>query len=204
MLIPKKNRVEIYKYLFKEGVLYAEKDFNKPECQRVSEAQFAWLERTLQQAKGARHVFCFLHHPRWLAQYGDDDGFGDHHHGHGDGAEKAGALPPPPENPGLDLVVQPLVFPIILTPYGLAVVITLSSLVRDLEGSPATLIAILLVIMVLNLLAMIFARPILAVIRPRVLQMLGLILGIIQLALGIGLLFTALEVQALAIQELLR
>ncbi len=41
-------------------------------------------------------------------------------------------------------------------------------------------------------------------IRPRVLQMLGLILGIIQLALGIGLLFTALEVQTLAIQELLR
>jgi hypothetical protein len=42
------------------------------------------------------------------------------------------------------------------------------------------------------------------VIRPRVLQMLGLIRGIIQLALGIGLLFKALEVQALAIQELLR
>jgi hypothetical protein len=42
------------------------------------------------------------------------------------------------------------------------------------------------------------------VIRPRVLQMLGLILGIIQLALGIGLLITALEVQALAIQELRR
>ena len=36
------------------------------------------------------------------------------------------------------------------------------------------------------------------------LQMLGLILGIIQLALGIGLLFTVLGVQALAIQELLR
>ncbi len=100
--------------------------------------------------------------------------------------------------------MQPLVFPIILTPYGLAVVITLAALVRELEGSPATLIAILLVIMVLNLLAMLFARPILAVIRPRVLQMQGLILGIIQLALGIDLLFTALEVQALAIQELLR
>ena len=41
-------------------------------------------------------------------------------------------------------------------------------------------------------------------IRPRVIQMLGLILAIIQLALGISLLFTALEVQALAIQELLR
>ena len=48
------------------------------------------------------------------------------------------------------------------------------------------------------------AEPILAVIRPRVLQRLGLILGIIQLALGIGQLFTALEVQALAIQALLR
>ena len=40
--------------------------------------------------------------------------------------------------------------------------------------------------------------------RPRVLQMLGLVLGIIQLALGISLLFTAVEVQALAIQQLLR
>ena len=47
------------------------------------------------------------------------------------------------------------------------------------------------------------AEPILAVIRPRVLQRLGLILGIIQLALWIGLLFTAVEVQAPAIKELL-
>lgn len=31
MLIPKKNRREVYKYLFKEGVLQAEKDFNLPE-----------------------------------------------------------------------------------------------------------------------------------------------------------------------------
>ncbi|MCA8949217.1 MAG: metallophosphoesterase [Planctomycetes bacterium] len=49
-----------------------EKNFNKPECQRMSPAQFAWLEKTLQQAKDARHVFVFMHHPRWLAQYGDD------------------------------------------------------------------------------------------------------------------------------------
>jgi hypothetical protein len=48
------------------------------------------------------------------------------------------------------------------------------------------------------------ARPILAVIRPRVLQMLGLILAIVRLALWIGHLFTALKLQALAIQELLR
>jgi hypothetical protein len=49
-----------------------EKNFNKPECQRMSEAQFAWLGETLERAKPARHVFVFLHHPRWLSRYGDD------------------------------------------------------------------------------------------------------------------------------------
>lgn len=49
-----------------------EKNFDKPDCQRMSEAQFTWLQETLQKAKGARHVFVFLHHPRWLARYGTD------------------------------------------------------------------------------------------------------------------------------------
>ncbi len=49
-----------------------ERNFNKPECQKMSEAQFAWLDRTLADNKAARHVFVFLHHPRWLAQYGTD------------------------------------------------------------------------------------------------------------------------------------
>ena len=31
MLIPKKNRKEIYEHLFKEGVLVAKKDFNAPK-----------------------------------------------------------------------------------------------------------------------------------------------------------------------------
>ncbi|MCL4742520.1 MAG: metallophosphoesterase [Phycisphaerales bacterium] len=50
-----------------------EKNFNKPECQRISEEQLAWLAATLERARGARHVFVFLHHPRWLGgNYGDD------------------------------------------------------------------------------------------------------------------------------------
>jgi hypothetical protein len=49
-----------------------------------------------------------------------------------------------------------------------------------------------------------YVRPILAVIKPRVLQMLAIVLGIIQFALGIRLLFTAVEVHVLAIKELLR
>ena len=50
-----------------------ERNFNKPECQRMSEEQFSWLKATLAKAKGADHVFLFLHHPRWLGNnYGDD------------------------------------------------------------------------------------------------------------------------------------
>lgn len=50
-----------------------ERNFNKPECQRISEAQFEFLRGALERAKDAEHVFVFLHHPRWLkGNYGDD------------------------------------------------------------------------------------------------------------------------------------
>ncbi|MCA9260150.1 MAG: metallophosphoesterase, partial [Planctomycetales bacterium] len=50
-----------------------EKTFNEPNAQKMSPAQFEWLERTLEKAKDAEHVFLFLHHPRWLeGGYGTD------------------------------------------------------------------------------------------------------------------------------------
>lgn len=50
-----------------------EKNFNKPECQVMSPEQYAFLDRTLEEAADARHVFVFLHHPRWSGgNYGDD------------------------------------------------------------------------------------------------------------------------------------
>lgn len=50
-----------------------EQAFNKPDCQKMSPAQFDWLRETLHQARDADHVFVFLHHPRWLkGGYGDD------------------------------------------------------------------------------------------------------------------------------------
>ncbi|MBX3405999.1 MAG: metallophosphoesterase [Phycisphaeraceae bacterium] len=50
-----------------------ERNFNKPECQRMSDEQFSWLKDTLRKAADADHIFLFLHHPRWLGgQYGDD------------------------------------------------------------------------------------------------------------------------------------
>ncbi|MFT7670069.1 MAG: hypothetical protein ACI8X5_002776 [Planctomycetota bacterium] len=49
------------------------KDFHKPAEQRMSPAQLAFLDKTLERTKDARHVFVFLHHPRWHGgQYGDD------------------------------------------------------------------------------------------------------------------------------------
>lgn len=53
-----------------------EKNFSKPEANVMSEAQFSWLKETLAKAKGADHVFLFLHHPRWLGSF-DHGGYGN-------------------------------------------------------------------------------------------------------------------------------
>lgn len=50
-----------------------DKTFDEPRGQRMSAEQYAWLDRTLDQARDARHVFVFLHHPRWIGgNYGSD------------------------------------------------------------------------------------------------------------------------------------
>ncbi len=49
-----------------------EKNFKKPESHIMSEEQFTWLHETLGKTRGARHVFVFLHHPRWRGgRHGD-------------------------------------------------------------------------------------------------------------------------------------
>lgn len=52
------------------------KDFQNPKAQRMSEEQFTWLRETLVKAKGANHVFLFLHHPRWLGNF-NHGGYGE-------------------------------------------------------------------------------------------------------------------------------
>lgn len=110
---------------------------------------------------------------------------------------------PPPANPSLKLAIQPLTFPTILTPYGIAVVITLSAVASEMNENLYKLMLLLFIIMFVNLLAMLFARSILKILKPQILQVIGLVLGVIQLSLGIGLIFSAIELQALAIKELL-
>lgn len=50
-----------------------ERNFKKPDSQRMSDEQFDWLKSILKKSKDADHVFVFVHHPRWLGRgYGDD------------------------------------------------------------------------------------------------------------------------------------
>ncbi|PQO46430.1 LamG-like jellyroll fold domain-containing protein [Blastopirellula marina] len=50
-----------------------EKTFHKPESQKVSEEQFAFIKESLERGKDCDHQFLFLHHPRWLGgKYGND------------------------------------------------------------------------------------------------------------------------------------
>ena len=44
----------------------AQREFTKPSNQSMSERQLNWLEKTLTETKDLRHVFVFLHHPRWV------------------------------------------------------------------------------------------------------------------------------------------
>lgn len=49
------------------------RSFSQPAAQRMSEGQFEWLDKVLAESKDRRHVFVFLHHPRWRGGgYGDD------------------------------------------------------------------------------------------------------------------------------------
>jgi len=54
-----------------------ERNFSKPDSQRMSDKQFNWLKDILKKAKDADHVFVFLHHPRWLGTRKGMVGYGD-------------------------------------------------------------------------------------------------------------------------------
>jgi multiple antibiotic resistance protein len=77
-----------------------------------------------------------------------------------------------------------LLFPTVVTPYGIAVVITLLAR-SDRPGRTATILGLLLLVMVLNLLAMVYARRILATPGVAVvLQVVGAVLAVLQVALA--------------------
>lgn len=93
--------------------------------------------------------------------------------------------------PSLRLAVSPLAFPTIVTPYGIAAVIICVTLTPDILTRGA-IFGALLGLMLVNLVAMLFARPALKY-AGMPMQIIGIVLGIIQVALGLQVIVAGLR-----------
>ena len=93
--------------------------------------------------------------------------------------------------PSMRLAVSPLAFPTIVTPYGVAAVIVFMTLTPDFM-TKSEIFAALLGLMVLNLVAMLFAKQVLKY-AGMPMQLLGTVLGIIQVALGLQIIVMGLR-----------
>lgn len=91
------------------------------------------------------------------------------------------ASPPDETMPTLDLATSPLAFPRIVTPYGIATLIVLLTLAPESVPSILGLVAI---VMAIDLLVMLFVRPILRAIGVP-LSLLGVVLSVLQVALSV-------------------
>lgn len=109
---------------------------------------------------------------------------------------------PTPENP-LTALVSPLTFPTILTPQGIALVMISMTIAQRLDNNAHKILGLIMFVMVLNLICMLYARQILSFLKPTLLQVLSLILTIIQLALAISFIFSAINLQILTIYFIL-
>jgi multiple antibiotic resistance protein len=83
-----------------------------------------------------------------------------------------------------DLALSPLAFPIIVTPYGIAAVIVFATLAQDDMWAKLTIASIVLLILLLDWLAMLFAETILEW-TGTALQVFTVVLGVTQIALGL-------------------
>jgi small subunit ribosomal protein S10e len=73
MLIPKKNRKEVYKYLFREGVIYAKKDFNlpaHPEIKEVPNLQVIKLMQSFTSKELVKEIFSWRYYYWYLTNEG--------------------------------------------------------------------------------------------------------------------------------------
>jgi len=93
--------------------------------------------------------------------------------------------------PPLSLAINPLAFPTIVTPYGIAAVIVFTSLSPDLN-SKLIVVAIVVGIMLLNLLVMFFARHIFNTLSL-ILVLLGSVLGGRRVVLEAKIIYNALK-----------
>lgn len=93
--------------------------------------------------------------------------------------------------PTLNMAMNPLAFPTIVTPYGIAAVIMFLSVVPDLNGR-LYIGGVVLAIMMLNLIIMLITRHIYKTLSMA-LAILGSILGVVQVALGLLIIYNQLK-----------
>ena len=94
--------------------------------------------------------------------------------------------------PTLALAVNPLAFPTIVTPYGIAAVIIFITLARNDVGRELTIAGVVAGILAMDWIAMLFAHTILKYVGTP-LQILGVVLGINQVALGLMVILQSLS-----------
>ena len=85
-----------------------------------------------------------------------------------------------------------LVFPMVLTPYGVVAVITLLTTSADTERT-VMILGLVLVVMVLDLLAMLLARRIVVGFAVVILQVIGSVLAVLQVALSVEFMIAGLR-----------
>ena len=98
----------------------------------------------------------------------------------------------PVSKPTMNLALDPLAFPVIVTPYGIAALIVFLSFAPDVE-SQVQIGLIVVAILALDFLAMLFARKLLASLGI-LLAILGAVLAVVQVALGVQIIHNSLLV----------
>jgi multiple antibiotic resistance protein len=101
------------------------------------------------------------------------------------------ARPAEPVEATLRAAAMPLAYPIIVTPSGVAAVIIYMTLAPDLAAK-GVIVALLLAVMLLDLLAMLFAQSLLRWLGMPLLVF-GTVLGVVQTALGLNIMLFALR-----------
>jgi multiple antibiotic resistance protein len=96
----------------------------------------------------------------------------------------------PVDQPSLALAFKPLAFPTIVTPYGIATLIVLMATMQTI-GQQGVVLGLTGAILLLNWVAMIFARSILRLLAVP-LELISWTLGILQVAIGLDLIYIAL------------
>jgi multiple antibiotic resistance protein len=99
-------------------------------------------------------------------------------------------LPQGEPQQGLHLAFSPLAFPTIVTPYGIAAVIVFAALLQDYDAKLMLAGAVLL-ILILDWLAMLFADAVLKWAGPALL-LFAVVLGVTQIALGLQVIMHSL------------